>query len=237
MSLTVKVSSTVIPYSTENTFSLDLTVIALKNKLELITGASVQSMVLSVFGQDDKLFCNLDNDEMTLRNYNISNNMRIHVVDKSGNQIPLDDLSNVTKFELSDEEYAKKNDSVRAFKQNMKFGRFAEISEGEKAKKEEEKKEKEKLERDQAEKIKVGERCEVSVIGQPTKRGTVMYVGFTDFKPGYWVGIKYDEPLGKHDGSVSGKRYFECPAPYGAFVKPETVKTGDFPEIGLDDEI
>lgn len=45
---------------------------------------------------------------------------------------------------------------------------------------------------------KVGDRCQVE---QGKKRGTVKFVGLAEtLAPGFWVGIQYDEPLGKHDG-------------------------------------
>ncbi|KRY69814.1 Tubulin-folding cofactor B [Trichinella pseudospiralis] len=72
----------------------------------------------------------------------------------------------------------------------------------------------------------VGQRCIVK-IGDPQewKRGKIAYIGETDFKPGLWIGVEYDEEVGKHDGSVNGKRYFQCMDKRGAFVKPHLVKT------------
>ncbi|CAO3626644.1 unnamed protein product [Cunninghamella echinulata] len=68
--------------------------------------------------------------------------------------------------------------------------------------------------------FKVGAR--VLVHGENT--GTVRFVGSTSFQTGQWIGIELDEPKGKNAGVVQGKRYFECKAQHGVFVRPTQVK-------------
>ncbi len=49
--------------------------------------------------------------------------------------------------------------------------------------------------------------------------GIVRYTGFTDFAPGYWVGLELNGPYGKNDGCVQKLRYFSCPPSCGIFVR------------------
>ena len=77
--------------------------------------------------------------------------------------------------------------------------------------------------------MKVGDRCEVTLGG---KRGEVKFVGkIPAIAPGWWVGVQYDEPVGKNDGTVKGNRFFECPPKYGGFLRPDKLQVGDYPEL------
>ncbi len=49
------------------------------------------------------------------------------------------------------------------------------------------------------------------------------------------MGVRYDEPVGKNDGTVKGKCIFEAPQMQGGFVRGKNVAVGDYPERGLDD--
>ncbi|XP_014895410.1 dynactin subunit 1 isoform X3 [Poecilia latipinna] len=72
--------------------------------------------------------------------------------------------------------------------------------------------------------VKVGSLVEVIGKGQ---RGTVAYIGNTLFASGKWVGVILDEPKGKNDGTVQGKRYFTCQENYGIFVRQSQIQLVD----------
>jgi tubulin-specific chaperone B len=52
-----------------------------------------------------------------------------------------------------------------------------------------------------------------------------------EYAAGWWVGVMFDEPLGKGDGCAKGKRYYDCQAGFGSFVRPDMVKVGDYPPL------
>lgn len=224
---------------TERRFQKDLTIRDLKDKLVLISGASVETMKLSLRSQDGtKHISALDDDKRLIGSYPVENGLFLDVTDPHMRIDELTDVSKVEKFEISKDEYEKREDSVAAFKRRNKLGRFGEVDPAAAKAAEEEAAQKAAEEEMLAANMTVGSRCEVAVPKAPARRGSVAFNGTTHFKPGIWIGIKYDEPVGKNDGSVDGHRYFDCPPKYGGFVKPVNVTVGDFPEEDFsDDEI
>ncbi len=85
--------------------------------------------------------------------------------------------------------------------------------------------------------LSLNARCSINDCDE--KRGRVAYIGpIATLKPGTWVGVELDEPVGRHDGTLDGKVYFECgqPGNYGVFCRPDKVRVGDFPRL-LDEEL
>lgn len=139
------------------------------------------------------------------------------------------DASLVTKYEMPPEEYEQKTDSVLAWKKSQKLGRFDPNAPSlEQAKSS-------ALDSAIASKgIAVGKRCRVG--GEDAKRGVIMYVGEVEEIPGgkgKWIGVKLDEPVGRNDGSLGGKRYWgqDGDPKFGVFVRPERVEVGEWPVL------
>lgn len=216
--------------SFERKYSKSLKISEFKAKLEPITGGLAATMKLELYS-GDRLVSRLDDDDRMLGFYSVEDGMRVHVIDNFAFV-----QENVQKFELSQEEYDKKQDSLRNYLKRNKLGKY---NAEEMAKLEEERKKQEAEDAAKLEQATIGSRCKVTTKGHPTRLGTVMYKGEIEGKPGVFIGVKFDEPLGVNDGTSNGKRYFNCPPKYGSFVAAKAVEIGDFPpeKDELDDEL
>lgn len=160
--------------------------------MEILTGGSAGTMQLQLFN-GDKLITQLIDDEAELGSYPIQNDMRIHVIDHFQNIFG--DVS-VEKFELSDKQYEERRNTVRDYLKSRNLGKYNE----DEMKELEERKKQEELEQEKkAESINIGDRCVVSAKG-PRRIGTVRYKGPFHLKPGIFIGVELDEPLGMNNG-------------------------------------
>eukprot|EP01105_Mastigella_eilhardi_P012119 TRINITY_DN2789_c0_g1_i2.p1 TRINITY_DN2789_c0_g1~~TRINITY_DN2789_c0_g1_i2.p1 ORF type:complete len:220 (+),score=63.93 TRINITY_DN2789_c0_g1_i2:44-661(+) len=185
----------------------------LKRRLYTVTGTDPASMKLEIAGVGDVT----DQDATQLLAFG-QTSLQVHVVDTDPLSIvnqTAQSAGDVPRYELDDQKYNERTDTFRFL---VKSGQIQGAT---------------KHEEEAPTNIHTGERCQVCIAGKP--RGTVRYVGAVAFAAGARVGVQFDEPVGKHDGTVKGKQYFACPPKYGAFFKPAEVEVGDFPERDLDD--
>ncbi|XP_053908811.1 tubulin-folding cofactor B, partial [Cuculus canorus] len=231
-SVSLTVSSSGSGFRALRRFGTGLSIAELKGKLELVVGAPAAAMDLELYSAQDELLSRLDADDAPLGSFPVSDGCRLHVIDRSGTSAELfEDLSRVEKYQMDDSEYDRRSESLRSFLRQRRWGRFA--AEGTQRP---ERHRPRAQERPRADAIVTGGRCWVQLEGQPCCRATVTYVGQTSFQPGFWVGLCCDDPVGRHDGSVGGRRYFECPPGHGVFVRPNRILRGDWEIEGGDDE-
>ncbi|KAL1333110.1 hypothetical protein HN51_061870 [Arachis hypogaea] len=209
-------------FTPEIRFSLQMTVEAVKDKLWRKTGTSVESMHLELYDDARNKIADLTDNFKPLGSYLPIDGFCLHVVDLDPSSVTsggwLEDTSLVEKYTISEEAYNKREGTFRKYKEKLTPKTPSTI----------EAKIPDTHMEDLCANIKVGSRCEVE---PGEKRGVVKFVGRAEpLGPGFWVGVQYDEPLGKHDGMVKGVRYFQCPPSHGGMVKPEKVKVGDYPE-------
>ncbi|GAA5977632.1 hypothetical protein JCM11641_006881 [Rhodosporidiobolus odoratus] len=231
----------------ERRFSPALTIASLKAKLEPITGIPYSTQLLSLrrtrvgaghsgsVGVDGELLTPLDDDARTLEDYGVREYMTIRVESSDPHAQGLGgqstDDSQVEKFELTQAEYESRRDTVLAYKQRHHLGRFAPSPSSPSS-----------SNPSSApappsqlpSTLLPGARCQVSLSDILVRRGAVRFVGSTEFgasDESIWVGVEWDEPVGKGDGAVDGKRYFQTPPLRASFVRPDKVTVGDFPEL------
>ena len=137
----------------------------------------------------------------------------------------LEDVSQIEKYTISEEEYNKRDDTFRKFKEEKQKidPTFMKSSTN---------KIPDDFEMAEASLVTVGQRCEI-IIG--SRRGDVKYVGTVpQLAPGYWIGVQLDEPTGDSNGTIKGEKYFSVTGDstkFGIFIRPKDARYGDFPPI------
>jgi len=270
-------------------FELELSLGQMKEKIHKLTGSRVEHLSLTLDGR-------LMSDGKKLGFYQPKNRSVLKVQDadphsqlKGG---AFDNVDLVKKFELTNEEYEKRDNTYRAYKKKMKAENPDWVPVHVQRKQEKIAEDKDEPAATTRSRVKVGMRCQVS---PGARRGQVMHVGEvpelpsrrkiietekkekeaittdSDFgklkdiknipnlkvdaqKPKtdeiqlkldeskqaldaeLWIGVKFDDPVGKGDGTAKSKRYFKAEPKFGGFLNPIHVEVGDFPEKDILDE-
>eukprot|EP00744_Colponema_vietnamica_P009349 GILI01013303.1.p1 GENE.GILI01013303.1~~GILI01013303.1.p1 ORF type:complete len:234 (+),score=67.57 GILI01013303.1:93-794(+) len=220
--LTHNISGAVV---VEKRYALNQTIGSIKANIATHYQTTVEGMRLDLKDlTGTTIEANMKDDKM-LGYYQAREDYTIHVVQTNPEvYYNYDDLSQCEKYVMTDADYDKREGTVRAYKAQVKAAKEAEMRAqgipipeelGPDSFKEE------------AEKMKVGDRCQC----QPGDRlGTVRYVGrIVSIKPGFFIGVEFDEPVGKGDGTAKGATIFECRPNYGGFLRPDQVAVGDYP--------
>lgn len=200
----------------EKKYPTSLSMNDLRMRLEMVSGIDTSSMLIEYHVNKQKVTTlgdDVDSIKSFVAPYLQHDEHRLHLIDQGSRGDDFNKLDQVPKFELTDEDYAKRNESLRQFKMQHKLGRFSGDDTPD----------------DQKQwsimnELEIGDNVEVTVKGKPNRQAVIKFKGEMHLKPGPWVGVSYLTPDGKHDGSIEGRRYFDCEPNHGAFVRPSDIR-------------
>lgn len=234
----------------EKMFSEGMTIAQFKEKQESFCGIPSQSMQLVLFDANDRLISNLDqlSNSLTLQSLGLKSYDRIHIIEQNCNpgerssiqlySETLNDedalLNSVPKFEISEEAYAQRTDSFRAWKANnvhllksdQNSSASCEIDSS-----------------DVASSFSAGDRCVVTLPSEQTGAyyfGTIRIVTplvENASESDLFYGVELNKPVGKHDGVFKNVRYFSTKPNCAVFLKRCNVFTAPLDDDCLMDEL
>mmetsp|Transcript_73609 Transcript_73609/g.117350 ORF Transcript_73609/g.117350 Transcript_73609/m.117350 type:complete len:249 (-) Transcript_73609:660-1406(-) len=232
--LKLVITHSVLNINAEKAFDSAITVGDLKQKLEMVVGTKPSNMILQHRNHANEIVCTLQPDDLPIGKFDLEEYSNVHVVDTDAKQGIVANLHalqsgqnvQVPKYEISAEEYAKRDNTFAKWKETHLKDFYHKKAEEEKE---------QMAAWDEALKqknIKLNDRCEIGQDKQMKHRGKVAFIGSTQFDgKGVWIGVQLDEPYGDNNGSVKGQTYFQCGDKYGIFVRPDNIAVGDYPVI------
>lgn len=174
-------------------------------QLETLVGTAPQYQKLELLDDATGSTTPVEDESKTLADLKVSNFQVLHVIDTDPSNYVLSTQVGEAPapFVLSAEKEAERAEAMKLAKEQKA------IADDKKSLR-----------------VAVGDKCKVlgpAGSSEAPRVGTAAYIGEVHWAGGLWVGVKFDEPLGKNDGSVKGTRYFECEPNHGSFVKPASV--------------
>ena len=191
-------------------------------------GTSSSFMILKLIDTTGQEVASMLDNDAQLGFYSPRDFYTIHIIDLDPSTVNFDNMEGVPKYEISEEAYDSLDVNFRKFKEVLVKTQPDLVKPNNQQVDDE-------FQAEEAREIQVGNRCRIN---PGDKRGVVRYVGkMSTFKPGWFVGVELDEPLGKNNGGHGGVRYFECQQNMGLFLRPSAVEVGNFRPYEEDDEV
>ena len=174
----LEITHSVLSLRTEKNFDIDTRIETLKTRLYSIVGTSPSHMQLQLFSVDGQLVHGDMPDDSTLGQCGCTmDHMRVHVIDNdpTSSLSQLNNVESVQKYVISEEDYDKRDDTFRKWKErNLGSAELEQQQQGEQQQLQKQTEE-QQLHAELIKNIKAGDRCQLN--NELSARGTVRYVG------------------------------------------------------------